>query len=61
VKFAGFIDKDGHAFLINAAHVEALFESGRTTRILLINGDEYYVSEPLAQVQAKFEEIADSD
>ena len=61
VRFAGFIDKDGHAFLINVAQVAAVFESGRATRILLINGDEYYVNEPLAQVHAKFEEIPDSD
>jgi uncharacterized protein YlzI (FlbEa/FlbD family) len=63
VRFAGFIDKNGKPFLLNPALILAAYESGagRETRIVLINGEELYVNEPLAGVQAKLEEIPDSD
>ena len=56
MKFIAFTKNDGQVVVVNIAHIVAMYEVGRATRIVISSGDDFHVEMPLAQAHAQIDD-----
>jgi hypothetical protein len=56
LKFITLKKMDGQTTVVNIAHIVLLFESGQNTRLVMSNGMDIYLADPMATVQKQLDE-----